>query len=159
MAVPIFIPVVVSVARLTALKVWLAVQVLACPKFKETTGLVAPVATVMVLSELEVVWSPVLAPDIDEVPVTAKVGVELPERVILLTVVGVMAPRVKAKAPAVLLAETPLPVVTELTRVPEVGSVTLVVPVWVRVKAKFPLVVTLLPKVIVLEPLLTPVPP
>ncbi len=41
-----------------------------------------------------------------------------------LTVVGVMAPRVKAKAPAVLVADTPLPVVTELTNVPEVGRVT-----------------------------------
>jgi hypothetical protein len=46
-----------------------------------------------------------------------------------------MAPRVKAKAPAVLTAETPLPVVTELTRVPEVGRVTLVEPVVARVIA------------------------
>ncbi len=46
-----------------------------------------------------------------------------------LTVEGVIAPKVKARAPAVLVAETPLPVVTELTKVPVVGRVTEVAPV------------------------------
>lgn len=51
------------------------------------------------------------------------------------TVLGVIAPKVKAKAPAVFVAETPLPVVTELTKVPEVGRVTEVVPVVNKDKA------------------------
>ena len=46
-----------------------------------------------------------------------------------LTVDGVIAPRVNARAPAVLVAETPLPVVTPFTSVPEVGKVTEVAPV------------------------------
>ena len=44
-------------------------------------------------------------------------------------------------------------------KVPLVGRVTVVVPVWVKVKAKLPEVVRLLARVIVLDPLLTPVPP
>ena len=45
------------------------------------------------------------------------------------------------------------------TSVPEVGSVTLVFPVTVRVVVKAPEVVRLPPRVIVLAPLFTPVPP
>jgi hypothetical protein len=45
------------------------------------------------------------------------------------------------------------------TKVPEVGRVTLVVPVTVRVVAKAPEVTKLPPRVMVLAPLLTPVPP
>lgn len=46
-----------------------------------------------------------------------------------------------------------------LTSVPDVGRVTLVLPVTVRVVVNAPEVVRLPPRVIVLEPLLTPVPP
>lgn len=63
------------------------------------------------------VWSPVLAPEIELVPVTARVGVELPDMVTLLTVVGVMAPSVRVIAGVVValatLPETPLAVATE----------------------------------------------
>lgn len=82
-----------------------------------------------------------------------------------LTVVGVIAPRVKLSAPAVFVAETPFAVVTELTKVPVVGRVTVVVPVVVMVVANAPDVVNapaveiFPPKVIVFDPLLTPVPP
>jgi hypothetical protein len=41
-----------------------------------------------------IVWSPVLAPEIELVPVTARVGVELPDKVIEFTVVGVIAPAI-----------------------------------------------------------------
>ena len=82
----------------------------------------------MVLAAL----SPVLEPETVVVPVIAKVGVEEPERTTLLTEVGVMAPSVKARAPAVLVAETPFPVVTPFTNVPDVGRVTEVAPERVR---------------------------
>ena len=59
----------------------------------------------------------------------SKVFVPLGVMVKPLTVEGVIAPKVKAKAPAVLVAEIPLPVVTELTNVPVVGRVTEVAPV------------------------------
>ena len=50
-------------------------------------------------------------------------------RVSPFTVEGVIAPNVKASAPAVLIAETPLPVATELTNVPETpGNVITAVP-------------------------------
>lgn len=48
---------------------------------------------------------------------------------VIETDVGVIAPKVKVRAPAVLTAETPFAVVTELTKVPEVGRVTEVAPV------------------------------
>ena len=56
-------------------------------------------------------------------------------KVLPLMVLGVIAPSVKAKAPAVFTAETPLPVVTEETKVPEVGRVTEVAPVVESVSA------------------------
>jgi hypothetical protein len=107
----------------------------------------------------------VLVPEIDEVPVTANVGVEEPENVIPLTVVGVIAPRVNANAPAVFDADTPLPVVTEETRVPLVGNVTLVAPVVVRVRELAPLVASVdpaamfkvfVPLAVMVKPLIVP---
>ena len=86
--------------------------------------------------------SPVFVPETEAVSATVKVLVPVivivpvpVVRVFPLTEVGVMAPRVKAKAPAVLTAETPFPVVTELTNVPEVGRVTEVPAVVKRDKA------------------------
>jgi hypothetical protein len=63
------------------------------------------------------VWSPVFAPEIELVPVTASVGVELPDKVIEFTVVGTIAPRVRVMAGVVVglatLPETPLAVATD----------------------------------------------
>ena len=79
---------------------------------------------------------------LDEVKVfpTAMFKVLVPLAVMVrpLTVVGVIAPKVKAKAPAVLVADTPLPVVTDDTNVPEVGRVTDVAPVTASVVPKAP---------------------
>ena len=83
---------------------------------------------------------PVKVRVLDAVRVFELAIVRVPVEVVMvspLTVVGVIAPSVKASAPAVLVAETPLPVVTELTRVPLVGRVKLVVPVEVKV-TEFP---------------------
>ena len=61
--------------------------------------------------------SPVLDPEMDDVPVTAKVGVVDPEMTTLFTEVGVIAPKVSVIAgvvPAVAtVPDTPLAVVTE----------------------------------------------
>jgi len=60
---------------------------------------------------------PVFVPLIALVPVTARVGVEEPERVIELTVVGVIAPRARVIAGVVVLVatvpETPFAAVTD----------------------------------------------
>ena len=52
--------------------------------------------------------SPVLLPEILEVPVTANVGVEVPERVMLLTVVGVIAPKERVRLGVVPPLEEPV---------------------------------------------------
>lgn len=100
---------------------------LVLPRFKAAaeSRLKAPALVDQVEAAFPVIVRAVAAP---ELKVTAPAPVyELPAPI--LTDVGVMAPKVKAKAPAVLEAETPFPVVTELTKVPEVGRVTEVVPV------------------------------
>ena len=64
-----------------------------------------------------IVWSPVLLPLTEVVPVTASVGVELPDMITELTDVGVIAPRVRLIAGVVVgsvtVPLTPLAVVTE----------------------------------------------
>lgn len=76
-------------------------------------------AVVVVLPELPdtLVWSPVLEPDTVVVPVTARVGVELPDKVTPLMVVGVIAPRVNVMVGVVVavatLPDIPLAVVTD----------------------------------------------
>ena len=64
---------------------------------EQSVGFAARAVAVPAFPEI-VVWSPVLVPDIVEVPVTARVGVEDPESVIPLTVVGVMAPSAMVRA-------------------------------------------------------------
>ena len=48
-----------------------------------------------------------LVPEIEEVPVTARVGVDVPERVMLLTVVGVMFPKERVRLGVVPPLEEP----------------------------------------------------
>ena len=66
---------------------------------------------------IEIVWSPVFVPLIALAPVTARVGVALPDSVTKLTEVGVIAPRVRLIAGVVVgsvtVPLTPLAVVTE----------------------------------------------
>ena len=68
-----------------------------------------------------VVWSPVLLPEIELVPVTASVGVDVPDTTTEFTEVGVMAPNVKEIAGTVELFATvpltPLPVLVTDTLV------------------------------------------
>jgi hypothetical protein len=63
------------------------------------------------------VWSPVFEPVILDVPVTARVGVDAPDRVMELTVVGMIAPKVSVIAGVVVglatVPEIPLAVTTE----------------------------------------------
>ncbi|MBM6707103.1 hypothetical protein H6A68_08675, partial [Bifidobacterium pullorum subsp. saeculare] len=78
------------------------------------------------------VWSPVFTPDTEVVPVTARVGVDDPENVIPLTVVGVIAPRAIVKAgvaPPLDDPETPLADATDTAvTVPVAALVQLVTP-------------------------------
>ena len=64
-----------------------------------------------------IVWSPVLAPDTEVVPVTASVGVDAPETTTELTEVGTIAPSVRLIAGVVVevatVPDTPLAVVTD----------------------------------------------
>ncbi len=53
-----------------------------------------------------IVWSPVFEPLMLDVPVTANAGVDEPESVILLTVVGVIAPRLNVIAGVVVEVAT-----------------------------------------------------
>jgi hypothetical protein len=86
---------------------------------KATNVVVSPAASAKVtVPALPVtdVWSPVLVPETVVVPVTASVGVELPENVIPFTVVGVIAAREMVRAgvaPPEDVPETPLAVATE----------------------------------------------
>ena len=80
-----------------------------------------------------------------------------PDRVALPENVPDRAPLLIVGDVNVLFVNVSVP--ARVARVPEVGSVTLVAPVTVNVVANAPLVVRLPPRVIVLVPLLTPVPP
>jgi hypothetical protein len=60
---------------------------------------------------------------------------------------------------SVLVSAAPVGICEVVASVPDVGNVTPVTPVMVNVLANAPLVVNEPPKVIVLAPLLTPVPP
>ena len=105
----------VSTTNLVPVPVCEAIDV-ALPEEVMTPVRLASVVTVAALPVM-FVWSPVLTPEMVEVPVTARVGVLEPERVMPLTEVGVIAPKVRVIAGVIVEVatepETPLAVVTD----------------------------------------------
>jgi hypothetical protein len=110
----------------------------------------------------------------DVFPVTVNVVVNAPETVTFPPIVIVLDPLLTPVPPYVAPISVPFQVpvlivpmdtreervvTAELTNVPEVGSVTVVLPVTISVVVNAPECVTLPPIVNVAEPLLTPVPP
>ena len=111
------------------------------------TAIVRPVARAVALPALPVivVWSPVLALEIELVPVTASVGVDVPDTTTEFTDDGVMAPNVKEIAGTVELFATvpltPLAVVTDtlVTLPTPTACQDVVVPLVCRTLPMFPL--------------------